>query len=345
MHITIIISRYFKKYILIQIHIALKLKRGFEKMSSPFVYSDTNKRYHTQSYYLKQRFGKKVIKISLNGGFTCPNIDGTKGTGGCIYCSAKGSGDFGGDPLKPLSEQFSSVRKSLLDKWSDALYIPYFQANTNTYAPVKKLRALFEEALEFEGVVGLAVSTRPDCISVEAADYLAELSERTYLTVELGLQTIHDKTAALINRCHTYKDFLEGYEKLRSRGINVCVHIINGLPGENREMMLETVRELAKLDIHSIKIHLLHIIKGTRLAELYEAGGFEAMTMEKYISVVCDQLELLPPEVVIQRLTGDGDRSTLIAPRWSLDKKSVMNGIDLELVRRDSMQGKKYSNQ
>lgn len=312
-------------------------------MDNKFCYSDTNKRYHTQNYYLRKRFGKKVIKVSLNGGFTCPNKDGTKGKGGCTYCSELGSGDFGGNPCKSVREQFEDVRTALSEKWPDALYIPYFQAGTNTYAPVEHLQGLFEEALSIENTVGLAVSTRPDCISDEAADYLAELSQRTYLTVELGLQTVHDITAKKINRCHTYADFLSGYEKLHSRGINVCVHIINGLPGENREMMLETVRRISQLDLHSIKIHLLHIIRGTAIAAQLEAGEFEPMSYDDYINIVCDQLELLSPEVVVQRITGDGDRKTLIAPLWSLDKKRVMNGIDKELLRRNSFQGSSFN--
>lgn len=312
-------------------------------MKNNFIHSDTNKRYHTLSYHLKKKFGKKVIKVSLNGGFTCPNKDGSKGVGGCTYCSELGSGDFGGDPCMSIREQFAEVRERLRSKWDDALYIPYFQAGTNTYAPVERLRLLFEEALSIENTVGLAVSTRADCISTETADYLKALSQRTYLTVELGLQTVHDATAEKINRCHSYEDFLKGYRLLTDRGINVCIHIINGLPGETREMMLETVRQAAQLKPHSVKIHLLHIIKGTRLAEQFAAGEFEEMSFEDYISIVCDQLELLPPETVMQRLTGDGDRNTLIAPRWSLDKKRVMNAIDMELERRGSFQGKFYS--
>lgn len=300
----------------------------------------TNKRYNMQSAYLKKRFGKKAIKISLNGGFTCPNIDGTKGTGGCIYCSAKGSGDFGGSPCRSISEQFDEVRKKLVNKWGDDLfYIPYFQANTNTYAPLDKLKRLYGEALACENTVGLAVSTRPDCISEETTDYLAELSRETYLTVELGLQTIHDGTAALINRCHTYSDFLRGYEMLEKRGINVCVHIINGLPFETSEMMLATAEELGRLRPHAVKIHLLHIIRGTVLAEMFERGEFAEMSMEDYIETVCDQLERLHPDTLIERLTGDGDRETLIAPLWSKDKKSVLNGIDKEMRRRNTIQG------
>ena len=301
---------------------------------------NTKKRYNMQSAYLKKMFGKKTVKISLNGGFTCPNIDGTKGSGGCIYCSAKGSGDFGGNPNQNISEQFDEVRKKLVTKWgNDLCYIPYFQANTNTYAPLERLKSLYSEALAQENTVGLAVSTRPDCISEETADYLEELSNQTYLTVELGLQTIHDKTAQFINRCHNYSDFLHGFEMLEKRGINVCVHIINGLPFETKEMMLETAKELGKLRPHAVKIHLLHIIKGTELAEIFRRGEFEEMPMDDYIETVCDQLELLNSETLIERLTGDGDKETLIAPLWSRDKKSVLNSIDKELRRRGTVQG------
>ena len=230
-----------------------------------------------------------------------------------------------------------------MKKWKDcSLFIPYFQAGTNTYAPLPRLKALFEEALSLENVCGLAVSTRPDCISEETADYLADISRRTYLTVELGLQTVHDETAALINRCHTYADFLRGFEMLRSRGINVCVHLINGLPFETREMMLETVRQVSQLPVHSIKLHLLHIIRGTRLAEMYEQGVFPAMELDEYVQLICDQLEIIPPDVIIQRLTGDGARADLIAPLWSLKKFCVLNEIDKEMRRRDSFQGMSF---
>ncbi len=291
---------------------------------------------------MKNRFGKKAVKVSLNGGFTCPNIDGTKGNGGCIYCSAKGSGDFGGSPLNSIHEQFNSVKGILSKKWPESVFIAYFQANTNTYAPLPRLKELFEEALSLDEVVGLSISTRADCITEEIADYLADLSKRTFLEVELGLQTIHDKTAKYINRCHTYGDFLHGYKMLINRDINVCVHIINGLPYETYDMMMETAATVAKLHPHSVKIHLLHIIEGTALANDYHKDMFPAMSMDEYISIVCDQLEILPDDIIIQRLTGDGDRKTLIAPLWSLNKKAVMNGIDKELVHRNSIQGLKY---
>lgn len=201
---------------------------------------------------------------------------------------------------------------------------------------------MVEEALTLENVCGIAISTRPDCIADDVLDYLADVSRRTYLTVELGLQTVHDKTAERIKRCHTYSDFLECYKRLRDKDINVCVHLINGLPGENREMMLESAYEMSKLELHSIKLHLLHIIRGTAMAEEYLRGEFAALTLEEYVDIICAQLELLPPELIIQRVTGDGARDTLIAPLWSLKKFVVMNEIDKKLARDDTMQGSEY---
>lgn len=311
-------------------------------MENPFRYSNTNKRYHTFTYFLEQKFGRKVAKISLDAGFTCPNIDGSKGVGGCTYCSARGSGDFAGDQSLSLREQFEQVRQVMDQKWPDAVYIPYFQAHTNTYAPLEVLKEKFEEALSFPDVVGLAIATRADCITDEIADYLGELAQRTYLEVELGLQSVHDVTGERINRCHSYADFLEGYQKLADRGINICVHIIDGLPGEDREMMLETARRLSHLKLHSIKIHLLHVLKGTVMEQQLAEGQFRLLTREEYVGIVCDQLELLPPQMVIQRVTGDGERESLVGPEWSLKKLCVMNEIDKELVRRNSFQGKNF---
>lgn len=311
-------------------------------MENPFRYSNTNKRYHTFTYFLEQKFGRKVAKISLDAGFTCPNIDGSKGVGGCTYCSARGSGDFAGDQSLNLREQFEQVRQVMNQKWPDAVYIPYFQAHTNTYAPLEVLKEKFEEALSFPDVMGLAIATRADCITDEIADYLGELAQRTYLEVELGLQSVHDVTGERINRCHSYADFLEGYQKLADRGINICVHIIDGLPGEDREMMLETARRLSHLHLHSIKIHLLHVLKGTVMEQQLAQGQFRLLTREEYVGIVCDQLELLPPQMVIQRVTGDGERESLVGPEWSLKKLCVMNEIDKELVRRNSFQGKNF---
>lgn len=311
-------------------------------MENIFPYSDDNKRYYTWNCHLRRKFGKKIFKVSLNAGFTCPNLDGTKGFGGCTYCSDIGSGDFAGNPQEPLKVQFEAVKSQLHNKWKDAEYIAYFQAHTNTYAPLSVLKKCYEEVLSYPHVVGLSIATRADCITPEIADYLADLNKRTYLIVELGLQSIFDETGRRINRCHSYEDFLTGYRMLEERGIPVCVHIINGLPGETREMMLETVTALSKLSLHSVKIHLLHVLKNTAMAKELEAGEFELLSLEEYVQIVCDQLELLPPHVVIQRITGDGAPEKLIGPLWSRKKFVVMNEIDKEMKRRNSVQGCKW---
>ncbi len=308
-------------------------------MKNLFEYTLDNKRYHTWNYYLTKRFGTKVFKVSLNGGFTCPNIDGTKGRGGCIYCSGEGSGDFAGNPSDSVSEQFEKVKEKLHQKWKNAKYIPYFQAHTNTYAPVSVLREKFEPVLEKEGVVGLSIATRADTLPDDVCDYLQELSKRTWLTVELGLQTVFDETGRLINRCHTYEEFLKGYKKLADRGIDICVHLIIGLPGETKEMMLHSVREVAKLKPFAVKLHLLHILKRTKLEKMYENNEFKTLTREEYVDIIVDALEILPKETVIQRLTGDGGRDELVAPLWSLKKFCVLNEIDKEMVRRNTYQG------
>ncbi len=312
-------------------------------MYNPFPYSLDNKRYHTWNWFLQNKFGSKVTKIALNGGFTCPNIDGTKGVGGCSYCLG-GSGEFAGSPAESVTDQFRKIAAKMSNKWQNTKYIPYFQANTNTYAPLSKLKALYEEALSQENVVGLAISTRPDCISDEVLDYLSELNNRTYLLVELGLQSIFDETGDRINRCHTYSEFEDCYMRLKARGINVCVHLIMGLPGETHDMMLKSVKKVASLKPECVKLHLLHILKGTKMANEYENGEFRCMELSEYVKVIVDSLELLPPETTVQRLTGDGARDSLIAPLWSLKKFVVLNEIDKEMVRRNTMQGAKYHN-
>ncbi len=311
-------------------------------MKNSFKYSDDNKRYHTWNYHLRHKFGKKVFKVALNGGFTCPNIDGTKGFGGCTYCSSMGSGDFAGDAQKSILEQFCEVKERMHQKWPDALYIPYFQANTNTYAPVSVLKEKFEPVLEQENVVGLSIATRADCLTDEVVEYLSELNKRTYLIVELGLQSIFDKTGERINRCHTYAEFLDGYNRLKEQGINICVHLIDGLPGETKEMMIENAETVAKLKPHCVKLHLLHILKDTKIAAEYEQGGFELLSLEDYVDIIVSQLEVFSEETVIQRLTGDGGRDSLIGPLWSLKKFVVLNEIDKELLRRNTYQGAKF---
>ena len=314
-----------------------KKKKLTQRDVNPFPYSDSNKRYYTMDYFLRRRFGGKVCKIPLDGGFTCPNRDGTKGVGGCAFCSARGSGDFAAEGS--ITEQIRLGAEMMHRKWADAGIIPYFQAFTGTYAPLSVLRERFEEALAYPNISGLCIATRADCITDEIAEYLREISRRTFLMVELGLQTANDRVAEKLNRGHTLAEFVSGYEKLR--GIFTCVHIINGLPGENREDMLYTAKTVAELKPAAVKIHLLHVIRGTALEALYSAGGFEAMTLEDYVGTVCDQLEILPAETVIERLTGDGAEDSLVAPLWSKKKLVVQNEIDKELVRRNSYQGKK----
>ena len=308
-------------------------------MKSNFIYSDDNKRYHTYNYYLRHKFGQKVFKVPLNVDLGCPNRDGTKGVGGCIFCSAKMSGDFAGNPCDDIKTQFVEIKEKMHQKWQQGLYIPYFQAGSNTYANVDTLRDMYYTALDFENVVGLSIATRADCINEEIADLLEEISKKTYLTVEIGLQSIYDKTAELCNRCHTYNDFLHGFEMLKRRGINVCVHIINGLPYETKDMMINTAKTVGELGLHSIKIHLLHILKNTALAKMYEHGDVESMTLEDYVDTVCKQLQVLPKEVIIQRITGDGAKDDLIAPLWSLKKFCVMNEIDKKMARDNIVQG------
>ena len=307
-----------------------------------FKYSNTNKRYYTLDYFYKNKFNSKVFKVSLNAGFTCPNKDGKVGTKGCIYCSKSGSGEYGGNVNKDIVTQFNEVKEMMLKKWPEAKYIGYFQANTNTYAPVEVLKEKYEPILKQENVVGLNIATRSDSITDECLDYLEDLSKRTYLTVELGLQTIHEKTSILINRCHTLECFTNMVNKLRKRNINVVVHIINGLPYETKEMMVDTVKYLSNIDIQGIKIHMLSILKNTELAKLYEKEKFKILTREEYIDIVVEQLEYLREDIIINRLTGDPMVSDLIEPKWITNKTTILNDIDKLMKSKDTYQGKKY---
>lgn len=311
---------------------------------NPFAFSDTNKRYHTYEYYLRHTFGGKCAKIPLDGGFDCPNRDGRCGVGGCIYCSGRGSGDFAESASLSIGEQYRLVREKLSAKWSVERCIPYFQAFTNTYGPIERLRELYGEALAQEGVVGLNIATRADCLEPATVEYLAELAERTVLTVELGLQTSHDSTAERINRGHTYGDFLEGYQRLRraSARIGICVHLILGLPGESREQMMETVERVAALRPNQVKLHLLHVLRDTPLGAMYERGEYCPLERDEYVSLVADALERLPGETVIGRITGDGMGEALLAPEWSRRKVSVINDVDKLLYQRGSYQGIRF---
>lgn len=305
-----------------------------------FINSDSNKRYYTLDHFYKHKFNSKVFKVSLNGNFTCPNIDGTKGIGGCIYCS-HGSSDFGGNPKDDLPTQFEKVKNVISMKWPNSKYIAYFQANTNTYAEVPVLKEKYESVLKLPNVVGINIATRADAISNECLDYLEDLSKKTYLTVELGLQTIHEETSKLINRCHTLKEFHDMVLELRKRNINVVVHIINGLPYETKEMMIETVKYLNKLDIQGIKIHMLSIVKNTALEKLYKEKSFHILTKDEYIDIVTEQLEYLNENIVINRITGDPNKEDLIEPNWLTKKFVVLNDIDKLMKKKDIYQGDK----
>ena len=315
--------------------------RENQRKQNPFPYSDSNKRYHTYDYYLRQTFGGKCAKIPLDAGCTCPNIDGSRGLGGCIYCSGRGGGDFAELPTLSIGEQYRRTREKLSSKWSTERCIPYFQAHTNTYAPLSSIKEWCEEALRQEGVVGMNIATRADCLEEGVIAYLSELSQRTRLTVELGLQTVHDETATRINRGHTYEEFVDGYTRLR-RGAphaEICVHLILGLPDESDDMMLETARRVAELHPNQVKIHLLHVLKNTEMARLYLEGEYTPLTKEHYVSLVADCLEILPADIVIARLTGDGMGEDLLAPDWSRKKVSVINDIDKLLYERNTWQG------
>lgn len=312
-------------------------------MQNSFKYSNTNKRYHTLDYYYKNRFHEKVFKVSLDAGFSCPNIDGTVGYNGCIYCSKLGSGEFAGNKQEPIEVQFNKIKEIMLKKWPNAKYIGYFQAHTNTYAKVEKLNELYTKILNEKGVIGLNIATRPDAITEECLDYLTELNKKTYLTIELGLQTTNEKTSKLINRCHTLTCFEEMVNKLRERNIDVVVHIINGLPYETKEDMINTAKYLNSLDIQGIKIHMLSILKDTPLEKLYEKEHFKMLTKEEYIDIVTDQLELLRPEIVIHRITGDPKVDDLVEPNWLVKKFCVLNDIDKEMAKRNTYQGKKLN--
>ena len=308
-----------------------------------FIYSNTNKRYHTLDYFYKQKFNSKVCKISLNAGFTCPNIDGTKGYNGCIYCSKTGSGEYGGNPKEDLIKQFNQVKKIMNKKWPNTKYIGYFQARTNTYAKVEILKEKYETILNLPNVVGLSIATRPDAISDECLEYLKELNKKTFLTIELGLQTIHEKTSKLINRCHDLKCFEETLKKLQKNNIFTVVHIINGLPYETKEMMIETVKYLNKQKIDGIKIHMLSVLKNTPLETYYKKNKFHILSKEEYINITIEQLRYLNPKIVIQRLTGDPMKEELIEPKWTTKKIDILNEIDKIMNKNNIYQGDKTS--
>ncbi|HIS87439.1 MAG TPA: TIGR01212 family radical SAM protein [Candidatus Caccenecus avistercoris] len=301
-----------------------------------FLYSLDNKRYHTLNYFFRNKFGSKVFKVALNAGLSCPNYK----NGGCIYCS-HGSGNNYQE--MDLVEQFNLVKIPLERKWPNSKYIAYFQANTNTYAPLTVLKEKYEQVLRIPNVYGLDIATRSDALSEEILDYLSELNKRTFLIVELGLQSMHEDTLKFIRRGHDLKSFEKAVKKLKQRNIFVVVHIINGLPYETKEMMIETVKYLNTLGIDGIKIHMLYISTGTPLALIYKDHPFPLLTKEEYIDIVCEQLEYLDPKIVIMRITGDPIKEELIAPTWLVKKFCVLNDIDKEMKKRDIYQGDKVN--
>ena len=297
------------------------------------------KRYYSFDSFLKNRFGEKIYKVSLDGGFTCPNRDGTIGTGGCIFCSEGGSGDFASDARLPVSDQITQGISLVAAKNPSSRYIAYFQAFTNTYAPVSRLRKLFTEAIEDFRIAALAIGTRPDCLPDNVLALLKELNERKPVFVELGLQTIHPVTAGLIRRGYPLSCFEEAVRNLSSIGVWTVVHLILGLPGETEDMMLESVRYLNSLPIHGVKFSMLHILKGTDLADIYREKPFLVFTMESYVNLILQCIGNLRSDIVIHRLTGDGPKDLLIAPLWSLRKRTVLNNIAHQLKVQDIRQG------
>lgn len=299
-----------------------------------------NKNYYDLKSYWRNLFGCSVHKLQIDAGFTCPNRDGRVALGGCIYCDGRGSKLRRQGQLPSVSEQIAAGKKYYSKQAGK--FIAYFQTFTNTYAPVEKLRALYDEALSREDVIGLSIGTRPDCLGADVVELLGDYAQKHHAWVELGLQSVHDKTLTLINRGHSFQQFEDAVNALAGRGLKICVHIIIGLPGESDEDVLATAKTLAAMPIHGIKIHSLLALDGTALGEMYKKGSLHMMTKEKYVSLVADVLEALPPQTVIQRLTADGYRDIFLAPDWAMNKLDVLNSIHKELERRSSYQGKKY---
>ena len=306
-------------------------------MDFPWV---ADKRYNAFGPHLRKRFGIKIRKIGIDAGFTCPNRDGTKGYGGCIYCEGSGSRAPYVNPELPVKEQIREGKKVLNPKKKEMKFIAYFQAFTNTYAPLPVLKKLYEEALEEEDVIGISIGTRPDTVDEEKLDYIAELSERTYLWLEFGLQSSHNETLKRINRGHTVEEFVLAVEESKKRGINVAAHIIVGLPFETKEMMFQTGVFVSKLPLDGLKIHSLYIPSGTPLGKLYKMGRFKPLEIEEYVDIIVRILEVLPPSMLIQRLTGDPNPDTLLGPEWTLRKFEILNRIDRELEKRETYQGR-----
>ena len=298
------------------------------------------KRYNSLNYFLRDKFGEKVFKISLDGGFSCPNRDGKISSGGCIFCSERGSGDYAGNRELSITKQFNDIKKIMSSKWKNGKYIAYFQAYTNTYAPIQELRVKYEEALDQDGVVAIAIATRPDCLCNDVLDLLQEINSKVYLWIELGLQTSNDEIANRINRGYKLETFEYAMKRLQERNIDVVVHDILGLPGESKEDMLKTIDYIAHSGAKGIKFHLLHLMKQTPMVKVYEKGELKFLSQEDYIELITKGISILPRDMVVHRLTGDAPRELLIGPMWSLKKWEVLNSIDKALEDNDLWQGK-----
>ena len=308
-------------------------------MISPFEFSNDNKRYYTFNYYLRKTYQSKVFKVSLNTNLSCPNRDGKVGVGGCSFCSNQGSGEFAGDIKDDLMKQFNEVKNKQHLKWPNAKYITYFQAFTNTYAPLALLKEMFEPFTNLDNVVALAIATRPDCLDEEKISYLNSLCDKVDVWIELGLQTTFDNTATNFNRGYDYQLFLETLDKLSKTKIKVCVHLINGLPLETKEMMIENVKRISNLEIDAVKIHMLHIVSDSKWGQDYLRKPFPLLTLDEYVEIVVKQLRYLRKDIVVQRLTGDAKKENLLTPKWTLNKTNVLNSIDKYLAKNNYQQG------
>ncbi len=304
----------------------------------------SDKKYKQYSQYLKDLFNCKVYKITLDAGFTCPNRDGTISTGGCVFCEDGGSFSQAHSENLSITEQLNVSIKKLKKRFGAQKFISYFQAYSNTYAPVEKLKIFYDEAVSHPDAVGLSIGTRPDCVDEEKIKLINSYADNYEVWIEYGLQSIHNKTLKALNRGHSVEDFVEAYHLTRKHGknIKICVHVIAGLPGETKEEMLETARFLASIGIDGIKIHLLCVLKGTELENIYNRGGFNSLSAEDYVDIVCDYLEILPPETIIHRLAGNGLKKILVAPKWLPEKFKILNLIDREFERRGTFQGCKF---
>lgn len=306
-------------------------------MHNDFKYSFNEKRYHTYNYYLKNKYGCKVAKVALDAGFTCPNRDGSKSFDACIFCSKNGSGDttFKGDLLKQYE-----LNKEIMDrKWPNKLYIPYFQAFSNTYGPLSKIKEITELFIDKEEVCEISYATRPDCLSEEIINYLDSQTDKKVIWLELGLQSSSDETGRLINRCYDFELFKNTLLRLEETNIKICIHIINGLPFETKEDMLKTIKDINHLPFHALKIHMLHVLKDTRLGDIYQKEKFNIISRDEYIELVVKQLRYLKPEIIIERLTGDPIKEELLAPDWVLNKTTILNDIDKLMRKLDVYQG------